>query len=76
MSRRSGGAPPGLTAGLLSPLAPSMERSRHGGWRGRAARAGIPVICIGNLTLGGAGKTPAAIAVAQILRRPGAGRSC
>jgi tetraacyldisaccharide 4'-kinase len=35
-------------------------------------RVGIPVICIGNLTVGGAGKTPAALAVARRLLAAGA----
>jgi tetraacyldisaccharide 4'-kinase len=35
------------------------------------ARVGIPVICIGNPTVGGAGKTPAALAVAQMLKAGG-----
>lgn len=31
-------------------------------------RAALPVVCLGNFTLGGAGKTPAALAITQILR--------
>jgi tetraacyldisaccharide 4'-kinase len=62
----------GLTAGLLAPLgaAYGAVAARRMARAGR--NAGIPVVCIGNLTLGGAGKTPTAMAVAQIL--DGAGR--
>jgi tetraacyldisaccharide 4'-kinase len=34
-------------------------------------RAGCPVLCLGNFTLGGAGKTPAALAVAALLAELG-----
>lgn len=39
--------------------------------RGRGARVGVPVICVGNFVAGGAGKTPVALAVARLLREMG-----
>ena len=60
--------PPGLAAALLAPPAWIW---RHGAQRrqqrGPGWSPGIPVICIGNLTVGGTGKTPTVIAAAQIL---------
>jgi tetraacyldisaccharide 4'-kinase len=39
--------------------------------RRKGIRAGIPVLCVGNFTLGGAGKTPTALALAKILLEEG-----
>lgn len=62
---------PGIEAALLQPVAWCYGAIAGRRMRRSGARAGIPVICIGNLTLGGAGKTPAAIAVARLLSERG-----
>lgn len=57
---------PDWRAWALSPF--SFLYGRVAGWRmARAQRAGVsvPVICVGNFTVGGAGKTPTAIALAR-----------
>ncbi|HLH93154.1 MAG TPA: tetraacyldisaccharide 4'-kinase [Xanthobacteraceae bacterium] len=63
--------PPGFLAAALAPLGAlyGAVAARRMARRGRRAR--VPVICVGNLTLGGSGKTPSAIAVARMLQKAG-----
>src|SRR5450759_1757706 len=37
----------------------------------QGTRAGVPVLCVGNFTLGGAGKTPAVMRIAKLLQEAG-----
>ncbi len=67
-------APPAWSAPLeLASLAWRAGSGLHRAFT-RPARAGVPVISVGNLTVGGAGKTPVALEIAQRLlargRRP------
>lgn len=56
-----------ILAGALAPLAAlygavAARRLRQAGWK-----SPLPVVCVGNLVVGGAGKTPAALALAKRL---------
>ena len=53
--------------GLLSPLGGIYGAVAALRMQAQGHSAGVPVICLGNLTVGGAGKTPAALAVARLL---------
>ncbi|MCC5978434.1 MAG: tetraacyldisaccharide 4'-kinase [Salinarimonas sp.] len=63
--------PPHPFARLLAPLAALY--GRFAGWRmGRVVEhSALPVICVGNFTVGGTGKTPVALAVAALLEEEG-----
>ena len=67
----SGGAAAASPATRWRRSALSMERSRGAGWRRKAYVGRIPVICVGNLVVGGAGKTPTALEVANVCRKLG-----
>ncbi len=62
---------PSLASALLAPLAAAYGAVAQARLERRGRRAGVPVVCIGNLTVGGAGKTPTALAVARMLAAAG-----
>jgi len=63
--------PAGLASGLLSPLGAIYGAVAAARMARPGAVAPLPVLCVGNLTLGGAGKTPTVLAVAGILQAAG-----
>jgi len=66
-----GRTPPSLLAHLLRPVGALYGGIAASRMRRSGSRAGVPVLCIGNFTAGGAGKTPTALAVAEILTGAG-----
>jgi tetraacyldisaccharide 4'-kinase len=58
---------PGLEAALLAPFAAAYGAVAAQRLRLRGQRADIPIVCIGDPTLGGGGKTPTALATAKVL---------
>lgn len=66
----------GVRSALLAPLAAGYGAVAAGRMGKAGTRAGIPVLCVGNFTLGGAGKTPAAMAIAKMLTEAGERAFC
>jgi len=64
-------ASPNLLATLLLPLGKVYAAATALRMRKKPRKADKPVICIGNLTAGGTGKTPTATAIAKLLQKKG-----
>ena len=61
-----------MSAVLLTPMAALYDAAgRLNRWMTTPMPAPMPVICVGNLVAGGAGKTPTAIALARLLSADG-----
>jgi tetraacyldisaccharide 4'-kinase len=61
-----------VSATMLSPLSALFEcAGRLNRWMTTSMPVPVPVICVGNLVAGGAGKTPTAIALAKMLQAQG-----
>ncbi|PWC32620.1 tetraacyldisaccharide 4'-kinase [Azospirillum sp. TSO35-2] len=64
--------PPGLASALLAPLGALYGLAGRRRLAGTApGRVGAPVVCVGNLVAGGAGKTPVGLALIAALRGRG-----
>lgn len=61
----------GLAAALLAPFAAIYGAVAARRMRGPGRAIGLPVVCVGNLTVGGAGKTPASLAIGRLLIHAG-----
>jgi tetraacyldisaccharide 4'-kinase len=59
--------PPSLAARALQPLGAAYGALAARRMSRPGPKVAAPVICVGNFTVGGAGKTPAAIALAELL---------
>ena len=63
--------PASLNSHLLKPLAALYGAIAAKRLRRKGLNAGIPVLCVGNYHVGGAGKTPTVLALAKLLRELG-----
>ena len=63
--------PASLNSHLLKPLAALYGAIAAQRLQRRGLNAGIPVLCVGNYHVGGAGKTPTVLALAKLLRELG-----
>lgn len=74
MARWYGGVAPGLVLRALAGIYGTLMRVRRGLYRRgllRQHRLPVPVIVVGNRTVGGAGKTPLVIALVEAMRARG-----
>jgi tetraacyldisaccharide 4'-kinase len=65
-----------LAATLLAPFAAGYGAIAAKRMNQTGTRVGVPVICVGNFTLGGAGKTPTVLMLAKILQEAGEKPCC
>jgi tetraacyldisaccharide 4'-kinase len=63
--------PPGTAARALAPVSAVYGAVAQARLLQRGVRVATPVVCVGNPTVGGAGKTPTALTVARILKEAG-----
>ncbi len=65
-----------LAATLLTPFAAGYGAIAARRMEQKGTRVGVPVICVGNFTLGGAGKTPTVLMLARMLQYAGETPCC